>query len=361
MQLKRREIFDAVCQVEDKVGLEIGPLNRPLVDKNSIKGKIFYLDHLSTKDLKKKYRDDSSVDVEKIVDVDFVCEDGDLQRVLGTNKFDYIIASHVVEHIPDPIFWLQGLLAVLKPNGVIFLVVPDKRFTFDYKRPVTTFGTLLDSFFSKRRIPSISSVYDHYSSALNISAHDIWSGSLNEAELIPLATSEIAWNSANKVHEEKKYYDVHVSIFTPWSFFQIIEGLVHTGLLYSEVAFFKDTEINSIEFYVGLKRCGLGNKEAKKFCLSSIPQLSFNTLLSPYMPQVKALSGALDIINKSHLKLNSEYNGQEARLRGISETLSGTEKELKTANELLSRRSVSVILKLVHLIFKIKRFFCRGR
>jgi len=35
---------------------------------------------------------------------------------------------------------------VLKPGGCMLLILPDKRFTFDHKRAVTTFNHLIDDF-----------------------------------------------------------------------------------------------------------------------------------------------------------------------------------------------------------------------
>ncbi|MEX3900116.1 methyltransferase domain-containing protein [Paraburkholderia sp. BR10954] len=50
-------------------------------------------------------------------------------------KFDYVIASHVIEHVLDLVGWVHSLLAALKHAGRIVLAVPDRRYTFDYVRP----------------------------------------------------------------------------------------------------------------------------------------------------------------------------------------------------------------------------------
>ncbi len=84
-------------------GLEIGPLTSPVVTKDQ--GEIYYLDHLSTDDLRKKYVDDPSIDKSRIVDVSFVAPDGDLSTACAGKQFDYVVASHVIEHIPNMIGW----------------------------------------------------------------------------------------------------------------------------------------------------------------------------------------------------------------------------------------------------------------
>jgi len=46
---------------------------------------------------------------------------------LGEQKFDAIVMSHVLEHIPDPAAYLRGLHRYLTPNGALFVAVPDIR------------------------------------------------------------------------------------------------------------------------------------------------------------------------------------------------------------------------------------------
>lgn len=41
------------------------------------------------------------------------------------NRFDYVICSHVLEHVPDDISALREILRVLKPRGAALLLVPE--------------------------------------------------------------------------------------------------------------------------------------------------------------------------------------------------------------------------------------------
>lgn len=50
---------------------------------------------------------------------------------------DYLCSSHVIEHLPNPLGGLYEWLRVLRPGGLLYLVVPDKRYTFDVGRPIT--------------------------------------------------------------------------------------------------------------------------------------------------------------------------------------------------------------------------------
>jgi SAM-dependent methyltransferase len=126
----RADKIRALIDPASQRGLEIGALNSPAI--YSSEGKVYYVDHLPTDELKEKYSPDPNINIEDIVPVDYVWGDKTLVEAVGQGVyFDYLVASHVVEHVPDVIGWFGEISAVLKPGGVLSLVVPDKRFTFD--------------------------------------------------------------------------------------------------------------------------------------------------------------------------------------------------------------------------------------
>ena len=101
----------AAIDVTRMRGLEIGPLATPRVRKDE--GSVRYLDHASTTELKRKYATDKAMRdrLDEIVDVDYVIgEKMTASEVVAPDApFDYVIASHVIEHIPDPIGWMADL------------------------------------------------------------------------------------------------------------------------------------------------------------------------------------------------------------------------------------------------------------
>jgi SAM-dependent methyltransferase len=58
----------------------------------------------------------------------------------------YVASSHVLEHVANPIAAFAEWYRVLRPGGIIYLVVPDRRYTFDHQRPLTTVAHLVDDF-----------------------------------------------------------------------------------------------------------------------------------------------------------------------------------------------------------------------
>lgn len=76
---------------------------------------------------------------------EFVAEACDL-RTIANETYDFVLGSHVLEHVANPLRALQEWMRVLKPDGGLVIVVPDKRVTFDRLRPYTTFEHLVADF-----------------------------------------------------------------------------------------------------------------------------------------------------------------------------------------------------------------------
>jgi SAM-dependent methyltransferase/uncharacterized protein YbaR (Trm112 family) len=65
---------------------------------------------------------------------------------IPTGELDYLCSSHVLEHLVDPIAGLLEWQRVLRPDGLLYLVVPDKRFTFDEPRALTPSAHIVEDF-----------------------------------------------------------------------------------------------------------------------------------------------------------------------------------------------------------------------
>jgi ubiquinone/menaquinone biosynthesis C-methylase UbiE len=62
------------------------------------------------------------------------------------NTYDYLYASHVLEHIANPIRALEEWLRVVKNGGFLILILPEKSKTFDHKRSISTFDTIINQY-----------------------------------------------------------------------------------------------------------------------------------------------------------------------------------------------------------------------
>ena len=68
------------------------------------------------------------------------------ERPFSSESRDFVVASHFLEHCRNPIGTLETFFRVLKLGGKLYLVVPDKRFTFDVNRPTTTLERILEDY-----------------------------------------------------------------------------------------------------------------------------------------------------------------------------------------------------------------------
>ena len=75
----------------------------------------------------------------------FILDASDLNSI-KSSTYDFLLSSHSLEHIANPLKALQDWIRVLTPGGHILLVLPDRRFTFDRKRVYTSFEHLLQDY-----------------------------------------------------------------------------------------------------------------------------------------------------------------------------------------------------------------------
>ena len=73
----------------------------------------------------------------------YIAEATDLSRI-PDEAYEAVIASHVIEHVANPLVALSEWGRVLREDGTLVLVVPHREMTFDHRRPVTSLQHLID-------------------------------------------------------------------------------------------------------------------------------------------------------------------------------------------------------------------------
>ena len=143
--MDREEWLTRGIDRETAIGVEIGPFHSPLAPKCG-GWRTVVVDYTDGDDLRRiaaAHSDDNVRSrVELIEDVDVVWRrDVDLDAAclnLHPQGFDYLIASHVIEHIPNIIGFLQQVSRLARgPDFVLSLAVPDCRLTFDVFKPLS--------------------------------------------------------------------------------------------------------------------------------------------------------------------------------------------------------------------------------
>ena len=178
------------------LGLEIGPLHSPLLRRPE--ANVLYVDHADTGALRKKYASAPGVAVEAIVEVDIVWQGEALDQLVGSRRFDHVVASHVCEHVPDLSWWLAELRLVLKPYGSIRLIVPDKRYTFDHQRRDSTLADVLAAFVDRRRRPGSREVLDFWLNYQAVDRSAAWRGRYPDPDALTVDRMQAALARARK-------------------------------------------------------------------------------------------------------------------------------------------------------------------
>jgi len=71
----------------------------------------------------------------------FINDSTDIYSI-SDNSYDFIYASHTLEHVANPIKALKEWLRIIKNDGYIILVLPDKMKSFDHNREYSKFTTI---------------------------------------------------------------------------------------------------------------------------------------------------------------------------------------------------------------------------
>ena len=185
--------------------LEIGPLDRPVIKRAK------YFDVLPTEVLK-EYADKVGRVPENVPEIDFYSSNSDLSII--NEQFDYVVSSHVIEHQPDIIKHLRQVHDLLIPGGAYFMVVPDRRYCFDYYLCDSTPEEMKAA--QGNALHTLENVIQHLTETTHNKALLHWLG-FHGSKVNDKASNELT-ESVKSNLEKGKYMDAHAWQFTPDSF-----------------------------------------------------------------------------------------------------------------------------------------------
>lgn len=234
--------------------LEVGPSHNPVAPK-AAGWQSFVLDHASQADLREKFRT-FDVKHDRIEPVDFVWTGGTIHDAVPVDQhgtFDACIASHVLEHLPDPVGFFHSLDRLLAADGVVSLALPDKRFCFDYFRPLTLAPAWIEAFEHKSTRHSRRTVLE-FAAYMTSNADQYAWGQLDKMEVRLRGEIEPAKRNADAAGQLdfEAYVDCHAWCFTPSSFELLLLELGTLGLIGFRIAKLFPTE--GCEFIVSLRK-----------------------------------------------------------------------------------------------------------
>lgn len=114
-------------------GLEIGALLNPMPIPSA--DSVVYSDALTPEQLDRLYPGSRHPDIQS---------DSESFPDIEDHYFDFVVANHVIEHLTDPIRALREWHRILRSKGLLYLAIPDKRYTFDYSRNRTPLEHLVE-------------------------------------------------------------------------------------------------------------------------------------------------------------------------------------------------------------------------
>jgi SAM-dependent methyltransferase len=236
--------------------LEIGPLHAPLVGKDDGEH-VYYVDIRSTEDVKEEYKNEDSIDKNKICDIDYVMQGSYTETFASVPKFDYVISSHVIEHIPRLIDFFLDISNIFTKTGLLYLLIPDHRRCFDAYRSPTSFAEAY--YIHTQNIPFAPwRILDFYLEA----APKHSAGFIRENNLV---SPEVALPARETFASAKKRYEAlcsgdlppqaHYSVFTPRSFLLLMYNMAGASLFPFKLRLFFPTPRDDLTFVAVLKTC----------------------------------------------------------------------------------------------------------
>jgi SAM-dependent methyltransferase len=245
-----RSLFD-----KNGKGLEIGPSYNPIAAKR-LGYDVDVLDHVDTETLRAKYAREGNIDPGRIEEVDFVWTGGLLSEVVGaTGAYDYVVASHVIEHTPDMLGFLNECAKLLKPDGRLVLAIPDMRRCFDAFRPLSSTGQVLQAHTDRRQSHSPATAWDHIAYMANLDGRAGWTKG-DRGRLAPAKDLTFARKLFDRALSDPTYHDFHAWVFTPSSFRLIAADLHAAGYTELRETDFRLTD--GFEFLAVLTKSGPG-------------------------------------------------------------------------------------------------------
>jgi SAM-dependent methyltransferase len=234
--------------------LEIGPSYNPILSKRA-GHRVETVDHCDAAELRAKYAGQPEVDAAMIEEVDHVWRGEPLADLVGPGRFDVVVASHVIEHTPDMLGFLRECERALTPTGRLLLVVPDRRRTFDFFRPASTTGGVLQAHHERRTRHAPGAAFDFIANFCTFGGRQSTAGGDATGFTLSNGVVDAAAGFAHYARDGD-YDDCHAWVFTPSSFRLIASDLAAIGALGLREQGFWGTSI--FEFVALLSRQAAG-------------------------------------------------------------------------------------------------------
>ena len=237
----------------DGLFLEIGPAHNAILPKRD-GFNTQTVDYLDRAGLVDKYKEFEHYDPESIEEVDYVLTpDGTMLKEID-ERFDVVLASHVLEHTTSLIDFLNECTPLLAADGVLALVVPDHRYCFDRFRERTSLGRVIDTSLEPPRVHTVGTLTEFALNAVRHRGTGSWSAGHKGRYRLIHDLDQTREHAA--MTDGDAYVDVHNWIFSPNHLRLLLKDLHDLGYITLRECFFHETIGH--EFFLNLKVHGSG-------------------------------------------------------------------------------------------------------
>ena len=252
LELRRECVFASASR--EATILEIGPAHNAILPKRE-GFNTRTVDYLDRAGLIERYKDHANYSPDDIEEVDYVLPPGAPMADVIKERFEVVLASHVLEHTTSMIDFLNESARLLAPGGVLALVVPDHRYCFDRFRERASLARVVDASLAPPSLHTVGTVIEE---KLNASLHrgtNAWApGAPGRYEF--LYDAEVARDWGRQAAHADRYIDTHNWVCTPHHLRLLLQDLYELGFISLRESFFHDTVRH--EFFINLSEDGPG-------------------------------------------------------------------------------------------------------
>ena len=190
-------------------GIEIGALSVPVdLAGNTRVSRVRYVDRFTRAELLRLFPE-LLPEAGKIREPDVLCEVVEGLTAFGDDALDFVVACHLIKHLPDPVHFLRESWRVLRAGGRLFLAVPDRRYTEqDLKRELTTLEHLLD---------------DHRRAVRTVEDHHLAEFVVADGRVVPADPGE-----RERLFAHERARSIHVHVWEDRTFARFLENCIAT-------------------------------------------------------------------------------------------------------------------------------------
>lgn len=252
LEVRRDCVFASAAR--DATVLEIGPAHNAILPKREgfATRTVDYLDRAG---LIAQYAQFEHYSADDIEEVDYVLAPGSAMAEVIPERFDVVLASHVIEHTTSMIDFLNECTRLLAPGGVVALVVPDHRYCLDRFRERASLGRVIDASLAPPAVHTVGTVTEALLDSVRRGESTSWRPG-NTSRFGFVHEREAVVGYAEQARRAESYLDVHNWVCSPHHLRLLLHDLADLGYISVRETYFHDTVGH--EFFLNLSVDGAG-------------------------------------------------------------------------------------------------------